>query len=61
MREKFGEKVRLTLVCERTGWLRRRLGLPSVAAGRSGPGLDGFPERLLGAVEDRLMWSRYGL
>ena len=61
MREKFGDKVRLVLVRERSGWLRRKLGLPSVRGRQTDAALDSLPGRLLGAVEDRLMWSRYGL
>jgi signal peptide peptidase SppA len=60
MRARFGEKVRLRLVGERQSWWRRRLGL---AAGRATPEakaaamLDG----LAAVIEDRAMWSRYGL
>ena len=50
MRQRFGDKVRLRLVGSRSSWLRRRLGL-------TGPD----PERWLAALEERLVWSRYGL
>ena len=48
MRRRFGEKVKLRVVGGAPSW-RRRLGL--AAAG----------EGLIGAVEERLMWMRYGL
>jgi serine protease SohB len=48
MRSRYGEKVRLRVVGGAPSW-RRRLGL--AAAG----------EGLIGAVEERMMWARYGL
>ena len=60
MRAKFGEKVRLRLIGDGRRWWRRRLGLPGTH-GRDLHGLEGLPERLLAAVEERLMWGRYGL
>jgi signal peptide peptidase SppA len=58
LRERFGDKIRLTPVVARGGsfWLRRRL--PGIA-GRSLPvdiALD-----LLDAVEERAVWARFGL
>ena len=50
MREKYGEKVRLKVVGRRRGWLERRLGMHADWAGD-----------LIGAVEDRSLWARYGL
>ena len=50
MRQRYGDKVRFRLVGPRGSWLRRRLGL-------SGP----EPERWMAALEERLIWSRYGL
>ena len=56
MRERYGEKVRFrTIPTERSTW-RRRLGL-----GGSPPAADGLAERLVWAVEERLLWSRFGL
>ncbi len=52
MREKFGENVRFVPVTGRKGWLRRKLG---------GQTLDNLPGAALAAVEDRLMWKRFGL
>lgn len=60
MRERFGEKVRLRLMGERQSWWRRRLGLAQ--SGRAG-GEDAaaFLDGLAAAVEERRLWSRYGL
>lgn len=58
MRAKFGEKVRLRLIGDGRRWWRRRLGLPDTGTGVAA--LQELPERLLGALEERLMWSRFG-
>jgi len=56
LKERYGKDVRLKLIAtERSMW-RRRLGLPS-RAGRAGEGV----EAAIAAVEDRLLWSRFGL
>ena len=60
MRAKFGEKVRLRVVGDSSRWWRRRLGLPGIAGADPTTGHD-LPERLLAALEERLMWSRFGL
>jgi ClpP class serine protease len=53
LRAKFGPKVRLKLVQQPTGWLRRLTRADSLAAAAV--------DSAVGAVEDRLHWSRYGL
>ncbi len=56
MRERFGEKVKLVPVGDARGWLQRRL--------RTGtePGEHGlWAEGALAAIEERLMWNRFGL
>lgn len=59
MRARFGEKVRLRLIGDRQPWWRRRLGLPGTnAAGGAGHQL---PEQVLAALEERLLWNRFGL
>lgn len=59
MRARYGEKVKLVVVGERRGWLQRRFGLgPTGLPGAVG---DGWLETIAGAIENRLMWSRYGL
>jgi serine protease SohB len=59
MRDRFGKRVRLRPVGRRESWLRRRLGLP-VAEAEAGFG-GGFADGLLGALEARAWWGRYGL
>ncbi len=57
MRERFGERVKLRLVGDR----RRLLRWPFTPAGlpRGEPG--DWPAGVLAAVEERLLWSRFGL
>lgn len=52
MRDKFGEKVRLRPVRVHRGWLQKRFGVSRSAE---------FAADFLAAVEERLIWSRYGL
>ncbi|HYN38013.1 MAG TPA: S49 family peptidase [Rhodospirillales bacterium] len=58
LRAKFGEKVKLRLVGDGRRWWRRRLGLPGT---RRATALDALPEQVLSVLEERLMWSRFGL
>ncbi len=53
LREKYGEKVVMKTIQAERGFLRRRLGL----AGGIAAGLDGA----LAALEERLLWERFGL
>ena len=50
MRERYGEKVKLRVVGRRRGWLEKRLGMRN-----------DWADELIGAVESRALWSRYGL
>ena len=50
MRARYGDKVRLRRIGERTSWLRRRLGFGS-----------GLVRETLAELEERAMWARYGL
>lgn len=50
MRERYGEKVKLRVVGRRPGWLDKRLGMRN-----------DWADELIGAVESRALWSRYGL
>jgi serine protease SohB len=52
MREKFGEKVKLKVVAQPKGWLQRRFGMD----GRFGS----LPDEIVGALEERALWARYG-
>lgn len=61
LRDRFGEKLKLRVMGESRPWLRRRLGMSL------GRGID--PEEwsaslgsgLISAMEERALWSRYGL
>jgi signal peptide peptidase SppA len=56
MRQRFGDKVRFRVFGGEVSWLRRRLGL----AGLERPGA-GWTDDIIGAIEARVLWSRYGL
>jgi len=49
MRDKFGEKVRLRPIRAPRGWLQRRFGMGALAG------------EMLAAIEERLIWGRFGL
>lgn len=53
MREKYGEKVKLRVVSQPKGWLQRKLGMDSRLAR--------LPDELIGALDERALWARYGL
>lgn len=53
MREVYGEKVKLRVVTQPRSWLQRRLGMQGFA------GM--WARDLIGAAEERVWWSRYGL
>ncbi|MBZ0218180.1 MAG: S49 family peptidase, partial [Fimbriimonadaceae bacterium] len=62
LREKFGDKVYFKLVSPDRGWVRRRLS----AVGQTGFGgpsriTEGWADELIGALEARAIWSRFGL
>ena len=59
LRERYGDKVRTPLIATERGLLGRRLmgiRLSEMARGRGG-----FADDLLTALEERALWSRYGL
>jgi len=61
MREKFGDKVNLKLVSQERGLLRRRLLMtrtPQPSLPDTLPA--GWADELIGALETRAIWSRYG-
>lgn len=63
MRQRFGDEVDLRLVpAPQRGGLLRFL-IPGLASEADAPAMGGLvdPERLLGAVEARALWARYGL
>jgi signal peptide peptidase SppA len=63
LRGVYGDKVRLPLIEPQKSWLKRKLG----GGASLGPLLDGgagggnWAGDLLSAVEERALWSRYGL
>jgi signal peptide peptidase SppA len=59
MRERFGERVKLRLIGAEKSWIRKRFGFsgPSWA----GPEPADWAGRLLAAVEERMIWNRFGL
>lgn len=59
MRRRYGENVKLRLISAPTPWLRRWFG-PHTALPR-GLLSESWADDLLGAVEARALWGRYGL
>lgn len=61
MQERYGKEVKFRPVADRRGWLRQRLG---VMYGPS-PSIDAvsgnWADQLITAVEQRLIWNRFGL
>ncbi len=57
MQEKFGDKTRFVPVEERKGWLKQKMGVWSA------PQMDtrAWADNLIAAVEERLIWNRFGL
>jgi serine protease SohB len=58
--DRFGKDVRLVPVGERVGWLRRRIGM---RIEREAPEMFGanFAANLIATLEERFLWSRFGL
>jgi len=61
MRERYGDKVRFAVMAPRRGWLRERFGVGAGLAPRRAPRADAWVDAALGALEERLMWNRFGL
>jgi signal peptide peptidase SppA len=62
MRGRFGEKVRLRLVHGERRWWRGRIRTGAALPPMIPTGLaDDFAHAVIGAVEERAMWSRFGL
>ena len=63
MRDKFGDKVKLKRIDGKTPFWRRRFGFSGAFGGS--PGISGAPEdwaaSAIAAVEERLIWNRFGL
>lgn len=60
LRQRFGDKVRLKVVGKRAGGLRMLLGRTAIEAPDLSA-LSEWPDRLLGALEARALWARFGL
>lgn len=56
LRERFGDKVRLPVLTPGRSWLQRRLGMKA-----SGDVARTLADGLLGSLEERAHWARYGL
>ncbi len=65
LREKFGDDVNLKLFGAKQGWLKRRLSPGSSLGFLSGAGSQHvahkFADNVISAIEERSIWSRYGL
>lgn len=61
MRARYGDKVRLRVVGGRAPFWKRVMRRTDMPISVSGLGAAGIATELLGAIEDRLLWSRYGL
>ena len=59
MRDKFGERVKLRRLDARQPFWRRRFGLFAPAGGAADSGH--WAQAALAAVEERMIWSRFGL
>ena len=60
LRRKFGDEVRLIGIQPRRGWLRARFGMAGAPALASFSA-DDIVTRAMAAVEERALWSRFGL
>jgi signal peptide peptidase SppA len=61
MRERFGDKVRLIMIAPKRSWLRERFGVGNGYSPVRFAGGDAWFDAAIGALEDRLMWNRFGL
>jgi len=65
LRERFGDEVKILPVKGQESWLKRRLGLavPSLGTGIEPLSLPAgnWASSLLAAIEERALWSRFGL
>ncbi len=61
LNDRFGTNIRILPIGERIGWLRRRLGIAAeTGAEPAGWGGD-VAQHLVAALEERALWSRFGL
>jgi serine protease SohB len=60
LRERFGDKLRMPMVAERSSFGRRLLGMTESHSGLLANGSN-FAEGLVSTLEARALWARYGL
>ncbi|MBS0244979.1 MAG: S49 family peptidase [Proteobacteria bacterium] len=58
LRERYGDKVRTPLIAAERSFLGRRLSLAGLLGGA---GRAGFADEIISALEERALWSHYGL
>ncbi len=58
LRERYGDKVRMPVIAGERSFLARRLSLAALLGGAKG---SGFGDEIIGALEERALWSQYGL
>ena len=61
MRARYGDKVRFNVVAPRRSWLKDRFGVGARAVPGGFRGAEAWIDAAIGAVEERLVWSRFGL
>ena len=59
LRARYGDKVKMRLITAQRGFFGRRV--PGVNTGLLGGALAGIGEAGLNVLEERALWSRYGL
>ena len=61
MRERFGNKVKFNVIPQRKSWLKDRLGIGSKISSEKLLVSNGWVDKAIGNIEERLIWSRFGL
>ncbi|MFA6267040.1 MAG: S49 family peptidase [Pseudolabrys sp.] len=59
LRERYGEKVRMPLVAAERSFLGRRI--PGIGLAEAMAGRRGLADDIISTLEERTLWSRYGL
>jgi signal peptide peptidase SppA len=61
MRERFGNKVKFNIIPQRKSWLKDRLGIGSKISSEKFSTSNAWVDAAIGNIEERLIWSRFGL
>jgi signal peptide peptidase SppA len=61
MKERFGDKVRFRPVGPRQSWIKRKLGTAWPGSGAASSHAGAIAGDLLAVIEERALWSRFGL